>query len=142
MYVSKNIVAQTLGISSLSNRYLFDTTQEQAEQKLSDLKSKIKERITEALNRPATENYYLKKGQQIYNITWLKTLCIPYIENVSNYRIRNPHCVTAAKLSLLSPQQKNAIIEQYMRGVERDLVKYTYHLKYLSLPLPHGNANK
>ena len=139
MYVSKNVVAATLGISSIKNRYLFDTSKEQAEQKLSDLKNKIKERIAEALNRPATENYYLKKGQQIYNITWLKALCIQHIESVSNYRIKNPHCVTAAKLSLLSPQQKNAIIEQYMRGVERDITKYTEHLKYLS----HGNnANK
>ena len=131
MYVSKNVVAATLGISSLKNLYLFDTTQEQAEQKLNELKDKIKERIAEVLNRPATENYYLKKGQQIYNITWLKTLCIPYIENVSNYRIRNPHCVTAAKLSLLSPQQKNAIIEQYMAGVASDIETQTKHLKYL-----------
>ena len=138
MYVSKNVVAATLGISSIKNRYLFDTTQEQAEQKLSDLKSKIKERITEALNRPATENYYLKKGQQIYNITRLKIICIPHVEDATKYRIKNPHCVTAAKLSLLSPQQKNAIIEQYMRGVERDITKYTYHLKYLSLP--HGTS--
>ena len=131
MYVSKNVVAATLGISSLKNLYLFDTSKEQAEQKLNELKDKIKERITEVLNRPATENYYLKKGQQIYNITWLKTLCIPYIENVSNYRIKSPHCVTAAKLSLLSPQQKNAIIEQYMAGVASDIETQTKHLKYL-----------
>jgi hypothetical protein len=121
MYVSKNVVAATLGISSIKNRYLFDTTQEQAEQKLSDLKNKIKERITEALNRPATENYYLKKGQQIYNITWLKTICIPHIENVSKLSDKKPTLRNSRKLSLLSPQQKNAIIEQYMRGVERDL---------------------
>ena len=141
MYVSKNVVAQTLGISSLKNLYLFDTTQEQAEQKLNELKGKVKERITEAINRPATENYYLKKGQEIYNITRLKTLCIPHIESATRYRIKTPHCVTAAKLSLLSPQQKNAIIEQYIRGVERDLIKYTHHIKYLS----HGtntNTNK
>lgn len=136
MYVSKNVVAQTLGISSLKNLYLFDTTQEQAEQKLNELKNRVRERITEAINRPATENYYLKKGQEIYNITMLKTLCIRHIENVSKYWIKSPHCVTAAKLSLLSPQQKNAIIEQYIRGVERDLIKYTYHLKYLS----HGTS--
>lgn len=141
MYVSKNVVAATLGISSIKNRYLFDTSKEQAEQKLSELKDKIKERITEAINRPATEDYYLKKGQEIYSITRLKIICIPHVEEATKYRIKNPHCVTAAKLSLLSPQQKNAIIEQYMRGVERDLIKYTYHLKYLS----HGtstNTNK
>lgn len=131
MYVSKNVVAATLGISSLKNLYLFDTSKEQAEQKLNELKDKIKERIVEAINRPATKNYYLKKGQEIYNITRLKTLCIPHIESATRYRVKTPHCVTAAKLSLLSPQQKNAIIEQYMAGVASDIETQTKHLKYL-----------
>lgn len=132
MYVSKNVVATTLGISSVVNSYLKNLTQAEAEQRLNDLKNKIKERITEAINRPATEDYYLKKGQEIYSITRLKIICIPHVEEATKYRIKNPHCVTAAKLSLLSPQQKNAIVKEYMKGVDSDIEKYTKHLKYLS----------
>lgn len=132
MYVSKNLVAATLGISSVVNYYLKHLTKEQAEQKLNDLKNKVRERITEAINRPATEGYYLKKGQEIYNVTKLKTIAVPHVLAITGHWSVSPNCITAAKLSLLSPLEKQAIIEQYMRGVERDIERYTKHLKYLS----------
>ena len=40
--------------------------------------------------------------------------------------------ITSEKLSLLNKAQKNAIIEQYMRGVDYDIYKHTTHLKYLN----------
>ena len=132
MYVSKNVVATTLGISSVVNSYLKNLTQAEAEQRLNDLKNKVKERITEVLNITATECYYLKRGQDIYNISKLKTIAVPHVkEHIPKWSIKATN-ITSEKLSLLNKAQKNAIIEQYMRGVDYDIYKHTTHLKYLN----------
>ena len=132
MYVSKNVVATTLGISSVVNSYLKNLTQAEAEQRLNDLKNKVKERITEVLNITATECYYLRRGQDIYNISKLKTIAVPHVkEHIPKWSIKATN-ITSEKLSLLSKAQKNAIIEQYMRGVDYDIYKHTTHLKYLN----------
>ena len=132
MYVSKNVVATTLGISSVVNSYLKNLTQAEAEQRLNDLKNKVKERITEVLNITATECYYLRRGQDIYNISKLKTIAVPHVkEHIPKWSIKATN-ITSEKLSLLSSEQKNAIIEQYMRGVDYDIYKHTTHLKYLN----------
>jgi hypothetical protein len=132
MYVSKNVVATTLGISSVVNSYLKNLTQAEAEQRLNDLKNKVKERITEVLNITATECYYLKRGQDIYNISKLKTIAVPHVkEHIPKWSIKATN-ITSEKLSLLSSEQKNAIVKEYMKGVDSDIEKYTKHLKYLS----------
>ena len=139
MYVSKNVVATTLGISSVTNLYLFNITAEEAEQRLTDLKNKVKEQITEVLNITATECYYLKRGQNLYNSSKLKTICVPHVKDVIPKWSIKASNITSEKLSLLNKMQKDAIIEQYMRGVERDILQYTKHIKYLSYGT---NANK
>mgnify|MGYP003407102691 FL=1 len=132
MYVSKKVIARTLGISSVSNSYLKELTRDEAEQRLTDLKNKVRERITEILSITATECYYLKRGQDIYNISKLKTIAVPYIMDVvPKWSIKATN-ITSEKLSLLNKAQKNAIIEQYMRGVDYDIYKHTTHLKYLN----------
>lgn len=132
MYVSKKVIARTLGISSVSNSYLKELTRDEAEQRLTDLKNKVRERITEILSITATECYYLKRGQDIYNISKLKTIAVPYVMDVvPKWSIKATN-ITSEKLSLLSKAQKNAIIEQYMRGVDYDIYKHTTHLKYLN----------
>ena len=47
MYVSKKVIARSLGISSVSNSYLKELTRDEAEQRLTDLEIKVRERITE-----------------------------------------------------------------------------------------------
>ena len=132
MYVSKKVIARSLGISSVSNSYLKELTRDEAEQRLTDLKNKVRERITEILSITATECYYLKRGQDIYNISKLKTTAVPYVMDVvPKWSIKATN-ITSEKLSLLSKAQKNAIIEQYMRGVDYDIYKHTTHLKYLN----------
>lgn len=132
MYVSKKVIARTLGISSVKNSYLKELTRDEAEQRLTDLKNKVRERITEILSITATECYYLKRGQDIYNISKLKTIAVPYVMDVvPKWSIKATN-ITSEKLSLLNKAQKNAIIEQYMRGVDYDIYKHTTHLKYLS----------
>jgi glycogen synthase len=132
MYVSKKVIARTLGISSVSNSYLKELTRDEAEQRLTDLKNKVRERITEILSITATECYYLKRGQDIYNISKLKTIAVPYVMDVvPKWSIKATN-ITSEKLSLLNKAQKNAIIEQYMRGVDYDIYKHTTHLKYLN----------
>ena len=132
MYVSKKVIARTLGISSVSNSYLKELTRDEAEQRLTDLKNKVRERITENLSITATECYYLKRGQDIYNISKLKTIAVPYVMDVvPKWSIKATN-ITSEKLSLLNKAQKNAIIEQYMRGVDYDIYKHTTHLKYLN----------
>ena len=132
MYVSKKVIARTLGISSVSNSYLKELTRDEAEQRLTDLKNKVRERITEILSITATECYYLRRGQDIYNISKLKTIAVPYVMDVvPKWSIKATN-ITSEKLSLLSKAQKNAIIEQYMRGVDYDIYKHTTHLKYLN----------
>ena len=132
MYVSKKVIARSLGISSVSNSYLKELTRDEAEQRLTDLKNKVRERITEILSITATECYYLKRGQDIYNISKLKTIAVPYVMDVvPKWSIKATN-ITSEKLSLLSKAQKNAIIEQYMRGVDYDIYKHTTHLKYLN----------
>ena len=139
MYVSKNVVATTLGISSVVNSYLKNLTQAEAEQRLNDLKEKVKQRITEVLNITATECYYLKRGQDIYNISKLKTIAVPYVMDVvPKWSIKATN-ITSEKLSLLSSEQKNAIVKEYMKGVNSDIENYTKHIKYLSYGT---NANK
>ena len=132
MYVSKKVIARTLGISSVSNSYLKELTRDEAEQRLTDLKNKVRERITEILSITATECYYLRRGQDIYNISKLKTIAVPYVMDVvPKWSIKATN-ITSEKLSLLNKAQKNAIIEQYMRGVDYDIYKHTTHLKYLN----------
>ena len=132
MYVSKKVIARSLGISSVSNSYLKELTRDEAEQRLTDLKNKVRERITEILSITATECYYLKRGQDIYNISKLKAIAVPYVMDVvPKWSIKATN-ITSEKLSLLSKAQKNAIIEQYMRGVDYDIYKHTTHLKYLN----------
>ena len=132
MYVSKKVIARTLGISSVSNSYLKELTRDEAEQRLTDLKNKVRERITEILSITATECYYLKRGQDIYNISKLKTIAVPYVMDVvPKWSIKATN-ITSEKLSLLSSEQKNAIVKEYMKGVDSDIEKYTKHLKYLS----------
>lgn len=132
MYVSKKVIARTLGISRVSNSYLKELTRDEAEQRLTDLKNKVRERITEILSITATECYYLKRGQDIYNISKLKTIAVPYVMDVvPKWSIKATN-ITSEKLSLLNKAQKNAIIEQYMRGVDYDIYKHTTHLKYLN----------
>ena len=132
MYVSKKVIARTLGISSVSNSYLKELTRDEAEQRLADLKNKVRERITEILSITATECYYLKRGQDIYNISKLKTIAVPYVMDVvPKWSIKATN-ITSEKLSLLKKKKKNAIIEQYMRGVDYDIYKHTTHLKYLN----------
>ncbi len=132
MYVSKKVIARSLGISSVSNSYLKELTRDEAEQRLTDLKNKVRERITEILSITATECYYLKRGQDIYNISKLKTIAVPYVMDVvPKWSIKATN-ITSEKLSLLNKAQKNAIIEQYMRGVDYDIYKHTTHLKYLN----------
>ena len=46
MYVSKNVVATTLGISSVVNSYLKNLTQAEAEQRLNDLAPTNKPKAT------------------------------------------------------------------------------------------------
>ena len=132
MYVSKKVIARTLGISSVSNSYLKELTRDEAEQRLADLKNKVRERITEILSITATECYYLKRGQDIYNISKLKTIAVPYVMDVVPKWTIKATNITSEKLSLLNKAQKNAIIEQYMRGVDYDIYKHTTHLKYLN----------
>ena len=92
----------------------------------------MRERITEILSITATECYYLKRGQDIYNISKLKTIAVPYVMDVvPKWSIKATN-ITSEKLSLLNKAQKNAIIEQYMRGVDYDIYKHTTHLKYLN----------
>ena len=132
MYVSKKVIARTLGISRVSNSYLKELTRDEAEQRLTDLKNKVRERITEILSITATECYYLKRGQDIYNISKLKTIAVPYVMDVvPKWSIKATN-ITSEKLSLLNKAQKNASIEQYMRGVDYDIYKHTTHLKYLN----------
>ena len=132
MYVSKKVIARSLGISSVSNSYLKELTRDEAEQRLTDLKNKVRERITEILSITATECYYLKRGQDIYNISKLKTIAVPYVMDVVPKWTIKATNITSEKLSLLNKAQKNAIIEQYMRGVDYDIYKHTTHLKYLN----------
>ena len=132
MYVSKKVIARSLGISSVSNSYLKELTRDEAEQRLTDLKNKVRERITEILSITATECYYLKRGQDIYNISKLKTIAVPYVMDVVPKLSIKATNITSEKLSLLNKAQKNAIIEQYMRGVDYDIYKHTTHLKYLN----------
>ena len=132
MYVSKKVIARTLGISSVSNSYLKELTRDEAEQRLTDLKNKVRERITEILSITATECYYLKRGQDIYNISKLKAIWVPYSIDVGPKCSIKATNITSEKLSLLNKAQKNAIIEQYMRGVDYDIYKHTTHLKYLN----------
>ena len=132
MYVSKKVIARSLGISSVSNSYLKELTRDEAEQRLTDLKNKVRERITEILSITATECYYLKRGQDIYNISKLKTIAVPYVMDVvPKWSIKATN-ITSEKLSLLRSEQKNAIVKEYMKGVDSDIEKYTKHLKYLS----------
>lgn len=139
MYVSKNVVATTLGISSVVNSYLKNLTQAEAEQRLNDLKEKVKQRITEVLNITATECYYLKRGQDIYNISKLKAIAVPHVKEVIQKWSIKASNITSEKLSLLSSEQKNAIVKEYMKGVNSDIENYTKHIKYLSYGT---NANK
>ncbi len=139
MYVSKNVVATTLGISSVVNSYLKNLTQAEAEQRLNDLKEKVKQRITEVLNITATECYYLKRGQDIYNISKLKAIAVPHVKDVIPKWSIKASNITSEKLSLLSSEQKNAIVKEYMKGVNSDIENYTKHIKYLSYGT---NANK
>lgn len=139
MYVSKKVIARTLGISSVKNSYLKELTRDEAEQRLTDLKNKVRERITEILSITATECYYLKRGQDIYNISKLKTIAVPYVMDVvPKWSIKATN-ITSEKLSLLSSEQKNAIVKEYMKGVNSDIENYTKHIKYLSYGT---NANK
>ena len=132
MYVSKKVIARSLGISSVSNSYLKELTRDEAEQRLTDLKNKVRERITEILSITATECYYLKRGQDIYNISKLKTIAVPYVMDVvPKWSIKATN-ITSEKLSLLSSEQKNAIVKEYMKGVDSDIHKHTTHLKYLN----------
>lgn len=139
MYVSKKVVATTLGISSVVNSYLKNLTQAEAEQRLNDLKEKVKQRITEVLNITATECYYLKRGQDIYNISKLKAIAVPHVKEVIQKWSIKASNITSEKLSLLSSEQKNAIVKEYMKGVNSDIENYTKHIKYLSYGT---NANK
>lgn len=139
MYVSKKVIARTLGISSVSNSYLKELTRDEAEQRLTDLKNKVRERITEILSITATECYYLKRGQDIYNISKLKTICVPHVKDVIPKWSIKASNITSEKLSLLSSEQKNAIVKEYMKGVNSDIENYTKHIKYLSYGT---NANK
>ena len=132
MYVSKKVIARSLGISSVSNSYLKELTRDEAEQRLTDLKNKVRERITEILSITATECYYLRRGQDIYNISKLKTIAVRHVkEHILTWSFKASNIIRE-KLSLLSKAQKNAIIEQYMRGVDYDIYKHTTHLKYLN----------
>lgn len=132
MYITKNLIANALNISDIGNAYLKNTTKEQAAEKIAELQKKISERIEAILNQEATKNWYLKRGKDIFCISALKKIVTPYVLEITGNPKTTYKNITAAKLSLLTREQKNEIIETYMRNVEEETEQYTKHLKYLS----------